>query len=176
MTLVASGEPYGLDIAVIKLRDPACISEVQREYVRPNDWPTRHVVEDEPVVIAGYPSALRGPEGQGLRIDANLVAETVASVSGRGFAITTNGNRATVRKNSRTPKVRQYGGMSGSGVFAFRGPGKDVEPVGLLYEVNEKWTKIILAIHLQFVRPDGSIDPDGTPASDAGSSSAVVVA
>ena len=107
-----------LDLAVLRLPDPECITGSAKSYFRPEVWPPISAAVGQIAVTLGFPGSHRGSSARGLEVRASLICDFVTSVSDRHIVVA-DGDlvRVAVRCNPGLDEPASLGGMSGSAVY-----------------------------------------------------------
>lgn len=123
------------DLATLRLPDPDAIQPFGKAYFRSGlSWPPASAAIGEEVVVLGFQGENRKQITEGLSARTTLFKDSVSSVAEKHFLLVDEEEtRRVVKIDQELGEVRELGGMSGSGAFAFDEHGL-TRVVGFFYE------------------------------------------
>lgn len=155
-----------IDICTIRIPDEFNLSELGKETYNANAWPPKRAEAGECVFIIGFPAEHRDGETNAVRNAAASIMDFITSVGPHKFLMADeNEVRTTAILDAHKPDIVNFGGMSGSPMFAVSNNG-DTRLVGVFIEgggLVDGTHAPFFGSHIDFVNADGTIDTAKIP-------------
>jgi hypothetical protein len=154
------GEDADVDIATIGVPDEFDPATIKSRFYVPPHWPPARAKRGQAVVMVGFPSEhlMKRPGGMKLAHGA-LYADFVSSSSDRHFVVAPELDREVSSMTPLLDSVDDTGGMSGCPIFVIDDESKAAVR-GVLKEGTGGNNAVLIGVHTDFIRDDGTIDPD----------------
>lgn len=164
---VVVSESAELDLCVLSY-PPERIEALGKEFCVPPHWPPTRANDNDDVSVTGYPGMRRTVEtmihpdlGESIPVlwhESVILYLHAEGISARQARLRFTNPKPEVMQMSKRPITEfRWGGMSGSLVYRLD-PGQNrFIPCGILHSAGVGLDATFYSIHLDFIRPDGTI-------------------